>query len=1080
MAVQFICGGAGYGKTHLCIEKIKKDRESGFYTVMIVPEQTSLSVENRMIAKLSYLSSEQDVLSFARLFYRIYKEVSGARRDSVDTTGKTMLLSKILLNNESKLSVFGGRVSAAGDLLTTISEFKRYGASPEDIAKGIQSSDLLSGKLADISYIYREYEREIESLGEDSDDNARIFTEIAHKSEFLKNTCIYIDGFSTFTPAEISIISALDSVCRAVYITLKADLSGSMLFAPADDMKIRIAESVSHVLPDIKLTENYKHHGNMLFFEKNYGRYGKSCSAPPCDEIEIHASESPAQEVDFCARDILCKIRENGYSYKDIGVITGNGEDYIPLIRRSFELHGIRFFADMKKNTSSHPLCGLILSLCNIFINNFSSEDVFEFLKTGLTALSDEDIDLLENYVLETGISGNKWNTVWEYKGDKHSLDRINKARKYFLELIMPFRNATKGRSSAKEYTQALITFLNNAEIPKKVEEISQTLINSGRKQEASEYRQVYNKIAKTLLQLELCMGDYTFGIARFYDMIKSGFSEIKIATLPPEQDCIAVGEYERTRFGNIKLLYVLGANDGVFPPSFSGTGVISDTERRMFEKNGIEIAPDNRRKALERPFKIYETLTSASERLVLCYSLASVRGESLRPSRILTELEKLFPNLKKADFLSEPEISYISTPRATLKQLFARGADEVWADVENYLAQDNDTAHILDFALSASSLSLNSKLSSEIALALWGKELRATVTRLETFAKCPFKFFATYGLSLKEREVYDFAPVDSGNFVHKIMEDFVNKTVAEGNVWSDISFSDCVKIADTLSENAFSDIKDKLPLLTKRHEFIIKRLKKSAADALWAVTNHIKSGVFRPYAAELEFEDDSAVPPYRMTTPAGNTLILYGKVDRIDSDGANFRIIDYKSSAHDLNLSDVYNGVSLQLFIYSAALKDKVGKPAGMFYLTVNTPLIELESGKTAEEIEKGIVKAFRLSGYMVGDTDTVYKMDENISGWSDIVSARLTQKGLQTTRLLSSEQYSALEREVIERTGELGDRIIGGQCSASPLIQKNGSACDYCPYSSVCRFEESEHEYRRNDTLSDSEIFENITKTL
>ena len=915
-------------------------------------------------------------------------------------------------------------------------------------------------------------------MGADTDDNLKLLESIIPDCPVVSETVYFIDGFEGFTPNELGVISALCKKAKKVYITLTTDLSGhNPVFYPVYETKRKICELITPE-KDIHLNGNFKHQNDELkFLELNYGNYSKNKYECKTDYITSFVSDNQYAEVDMCARDIIEKIK-SGYKFSDIAVIYGDSESYLPVIRDSFSRHQISYFADKKHSVLSHPLCVFILSLCNIFIENFSYESIFTFLKTGYTNINFDDICILENYVLASGIKGRKWFDEWTFNYGNDNLASINKARADFLNIVTPFRETTKGKSKCGEYVYAAKSLLETLKIPEKIEKETENLINTGEGSLAIEYRQIFNILVTCLNEMSVCMEGLSFGIERFRDYLKSGLSSCEVGVIPPSVNNVICGDITRTRLKNIKILYVLGVNDGLIPPAISGTGIISDTERRNLEKNGIKLAQDNRKKATELPFMMYRMLTAPSEKLILSYSLSSVDGAVLRPSGILSNIRYLFSNLTEKSSISCSLADLVSVPGATLINAVQNPRSDGYGQVISWYNQNPEYKDKLDYVLSGKTYNLSARLSEELISKIWGDRINTTVSRLESFAKCPFAYFMKYGLGIFPKKIYSFESPDAGTFIHKILEDY-SEYVTQNNIdWNSITKEDCYTKTLELSDGALNEVLTKLPVLSKRYAFALEKLKKAACDAMWAVVHHINSGVFTPYTAELDLSKSDLVPPLICDTPDGNKMTLFGKIDRVDTGEGYFRIIDYKSSPHDIDLSKVYQGFSLQLFVYSAALKDKLGKPGGMFYLAVTNPVIEYSGTITPEEAEEKIMKEFKLSGYMVGENseDAILKNHRDFSGYSDVISARATNSGYSTQRFLNSAEYDYITKKVLERCGEFSDRILSGSFEVSPLTENGVSACDYCDYASCCGFDSKHQACRYVKKMSKDEVFEEL----
>ena len=437
-----------------------------------------------------------------------------------------------------------------------------------------------------------------------------------------------------------------------------------------------------------------------------------------------------------------------------------------------------------------------------------------------------------------------------------------------------------------------------------------------------------------------------------------------------------------------------------------------------------------------------------------------------------------MFPNLTEINSISSPLSDLISTPDSTLINAIQNPMAEEYEQVLSWYNQNEQYKDKLKYVLSGRTYDLSARLSEELISKIWGDKINTTVSRLESFAKCPFAYFMKYGLGIFPKKVYSFDSPDTGTFIHKILEDY-SSYITQNNIdWSSITKEDCYAKTRELSEGALNEVLIKLPALSTRYEFSVEKLKSAACDAMWAVVHHINAGIFKPYISELDLSKNDQVSPITCDTPQGNKMTLFGKIDRVDTGDGCFRIIDYKSSPHDIDLSKVYQGFSLQLFVYSAALRNKLGKPGGMFYLAITNPIIEYSGTITPDEAEDKILKEFKLTGYMVGEDadESIQQNHKEFSGYSDVISARFTKSGYTTERFLNSAEYEFITKKVLERCGEFSDNILSGDFKVSPLTEGKISSCNYCDYAACCGFDPKFTACRYIQRMTKAEIFDEL----
>lgn len=1050
MSVTFIEGKAGCGKTAFCLEKIKENIKGGVKSVLIVPEQISLSFEKIAVKEFGFLGNLVDVLSFNRLFYSLSK--GNNDRNYVSKVGKTILMNRAVSKASTKLIVYKNSAKNpdfSGQMLKTVTELKRHGVTPSELLKASENigEANVKSKLCDICLIYEIYDRLVAEKGADSDENLSVLADLVKNSEAVKHTEFFIDCFSSFTGEELAVVKALVENAKNVYITLKKGEGYIFESVERTAEKIREFGKVNTVI----LKENKKHKNELLHLAENYPLIMPSVYDKEPEKISIYYGENPLSECESLMQSITKKVRDEGYSFKDIGILAGNLEEYSNILKETFERYSINGYIAEKKSLLSHPVGVFILSFLELVFERLEIKSVMKFLKSGLTPLAFEEICLLENYVLDVNIRGKLWFDEFKYKEKDYSLEKINETRNAFIELISPYYEQLKGRHTAKEYVDLTKSFMEKTQLKEKTDKLTNVFTKAGRPELALEYRQVFNSIVDVLNQFENCMTDETFGAEKFYEMLLNAFNETKISTYPPECDMVIVGDADSLRHNEFKILYIIGANSGKFPAPVTGTGIIKDSERRILEKNEINIAPDNRKKALEQPFKIYELLCIPTDELILSYTLTNAGGEGEAPSMVLSDIKKLFPFIKEKSFVPEKEIDLICTPLSSARYA-VKGETSIMQSAKKWYLK-NETLRFKKM-LKAKYYRVSSSTTESSARLLWEGQLNLSISKLEAFAKCPFAFFLQYGLKLKERNVYDFNIMDRGTLTHSFMEEFTNYVIDNNIDWYKITKEDIDSIFNKMSKNGIKDLTEKMPVTTNRHKFLTEKLTQTAKNALSAVVYQVQSGKFVPFTTELDLATDKRVTPIKLKTPTGLDIVLNGKIDRIDRCGEEYRIIDYKSSSKELDLSEVYNGMMLQLFVYSNALKDFFGQSKGMFYFGVVPDVSQVKSVDEKGEIN---MKSYALNGFLVGDEEVYEQMAEGKGKTNDVVKNK---------RLLYTE-YEALSKKVFEHIEVYGDRISKGEFEIHPALTKKTDGCQYCSFRSVCGFDTSVGSYNEKETI-------------
>jgi len=1139
MSLRLIYGRAGSGKSSFCLNDIKEKLNDGKNTslILVVPEQFTLQAEKNLVKAIgSGGIMRVEVLSFRRMAYRVFNEVGGVVRRHINSAGKCMLIYKIIDNMKDELSIFTNAVRQKGFVSVVsklIAELKRYNVTPQDLAEvseKVRQEELLKNKLNDITAIYDDFENRLHKKYIDADDD---FTELAKKincSDYLNGAEIWIDEFTGFTPQEYKVIEELLRVARRINICLcsdclegNCDIDGTDVFAPVRRtatklMSIAKKSNIAIETPVCLSSEmgRFKNSREIEHLEKNFFSYPYNIYNKKTADVRIFMASNIYSEVEDTARDIISLCRDRGMRFKDIAVVTGNLEAYEGLIRSIFSEYGIPFFIDMKRDISDHPLVKLILSTMEILGNNWSYESVFRYLKTGLTGIDLEDIDIIENYVLAFGIRGSRWTQQepWEYRinndfearemneYEKSTLKRVNGIRAKVISPLVNFSLKVKGKRSAKEICTALYKFLCDIGVPERIEGLTEEFKVSGQLELAVEYSQVWNIVMEVFDQIVEVAGDESMSLERFSKILQIGFGEYKVGLIPLALDQVLVGSIDRSKSHEIKALYILGVNDGVFPAASNNEGILSDRDREILRSYGIELAHDTRTRGFEEQHLIYTALTTAGNYLRLSYPAADHEGRTLRPSIIISRLRKLFPAINEHSDIIEANsddelLNMICSPKPTFNRLVCAirrrvdgiAINNLWWDVLKWYNGNSEWTEKCHMMLSGISYSNQvGFVNPDRTRKLYGSPVYTSISKLEAFRSCPFSFFVQYGLKAKERKIFKLEPPDIGIFMHCVIDKFSRRIADKGISWRTLEKDWCSTEVSRIVDELLANVRGSVFNSTKRYMYLSQRLKRVLARAVWLIAEHIKRSSFEPLGYEVTFSENGEFPPITIELPSGEKINLTGRIDRIDTmtteEGTYLRIIDYKSGKKDFSLSDVYYGLELQLITYMDAIWEKGGKsitkpisPGGMLYFRIDDPIIRAGREASDEDIEKALMKELKMDGLLLADVKLIKEMDREIDGYSLIIPARINKGDiLGKSSAATLEQFELLKKHARKLLAEIGNEMMRGNISIKPYKKRGFTSCSYCRYTSICHFDTAfkNNTYTLLNDLKEQEVWE------
>lgn len=1108
MSLQLFLGSAGSGKSYQLYKKIIDESKADIMTdyLVIVPEQFTLQTQKDIVSLHPHHGvMNVDILSFLRFAYRIFDEVGGNELPVLEDTGKSMVLRKVVAEKKNQLEFFNSSVNKPGfigELKSLLSEFYQYNIEEEDFEKMRSiavKKPMLTAKLKDIHTLFTGFEAFMKERYITAEETLMVLNNVIDQSEWLKGSIICLDGFTGFTPCQLKILAKMMQYAKRVIITITIDPKSVQKTSASDHQlfglsihtieklyKIAKENNILVEQPYIVKNEFNENNGNIPYrflnspelahLEHNIFRYPYEIYHKELEDISVHAGRSATAEVSFVVREIKRLVREEGYRYQDIAVVSGDVEQYGRIIKQSFALAQIPCFIDYKKDILNNPFVELLRAAIAVATEDYSYESVFRYLRTGLTELSMDDIDLLENYIIATGIRGNKrWREpfIRRYRSKETiDLDKINSIRSIVVDELQPLITILKDKEKTiRDYTAALYELGLRLEVEKKLEDYRQQFEDAGLPLFAKEFEQVYRIVMELYDQIVLLIGTEHCTLKEYGEMLDTGFTEVKVGLIPPSVDEVVIGDTERTRLRSIRALFFIGVNEGIIPGTIGNGGILSDMERELLITNDIELAPTKRQQAFTEQFYLYLNMTKPKDRLYITYHKVNDEGKSVNPSFLIGKLKSLFSKIKIINedgnsedidyILSDDGLTYLADG---LRRYSEKEVSSIWRELFLYYHSKEDTDRILQkFIQGAFYINEEKGISKEAAKLLYGQELKGSVTRLERFSGCAFSHFMSYGLSLGEREEYKLAIPDIGNIFHNAIDDF-SKRLSKGEyTWHTIPDEIREGWAIESVAHAVEEYENSYIRSTKRNEYLIKRIERITIRTLWALCNQIKQGAFEPMGYEMPFYH---MPDFAVT--------LQGRIDRLDiyedKDKVYVRVVDYKSGSTSFDISSVYYGLQQQLAVYLSAAMDYLKEnnkvkeivPSGIFYYHIDDPLVA-----KSEQAEDEIFKSLRMNGLVNEDKEVLGFMDQKLAGpdgtlrasiKSDIIPVETNKEGELSKRsqTAAKNQLLALMNYVNKKLAEDSKQILDGQTPLNPYRMGEQTACDYCEYKSACGFDQ------------------------
>lgn len=1141
MSLRFCFGPSGAGKSHRIYEEImqRAAEEPGRNFLIIVPDQFTMQTQKDLVMRSDRDGILNiDVLSFGRLSHRILEEVGTKEMPVLDDTGKSLVLQKVAADLKEQLPAMGSLLHKQGyihEVKSAISEFMQYGISTQDMDKLITSAQkrgALAMKLKDLKTLYRGFQDYIRDHFITTEETLDVLRRSLSKSKILKGSVVVFDGFTGFTPIQNRLIQELMRVCAETLVTVTIGVGEDPYKMDGEQKLFHLSKKTVADLEKLA-AEAEVERGEDLFvkggpnrfakapalhyLEQNLFRYQYEPYAGEQQEIHMFEALSPREEVHQTALYIRHLIREQGMTYRDIAVVIGDLEGYASYVETEFGQLEIPCFLDRTRGIVLNPMIEYIKSALQLYIKDFSYDTVFHFLRSGMADISREEIDELENYVIRTGARGYRTysrlftrrteelqgNAEGSEQAEEKTMERLNLIRQQFMDVVEILHMGSQEK--AGDYVSHLYDFLEQNQVQQKLLNYQQQFEKEGDLSRAREYAQIYRLVMDLLDQVYELLGEEEISRQEFADILEAGFGEITVGTIPQNVDRIVVGDMERTRLKQVKVLFFLGVNDGSIPKNASKGGIISDMDREFLIESGTEMAPSPRQQMYIQRLYLYLNMTKPSEQLYLSYAKVNSEGKGIRPSYLIDTVRKLFPAMSVEYPQNRSRLEQIEGRQEGARYL----AEELREYVEGtlpeeerqdfylmYRAYEADAAGRDLLTRAAFRRYRESGLSRIVARALYGQQLENSVSRLETYAACACRHFLQYGLSLQEREEFGFEASDMGTVYHAVLENFAGKLAESNLTWWDFTEDFAAKAVKESVEAYAATYGETVLYSSARNEYAITRMSRILTRTVLTLQKHLKQGSFQPDDYELSFRFAEDLDSIHVDLSEDEKMHLQGRIDRIDvsedAEHVYVKVIDYKSGNRKFDLAALYYGLQLQLVVYmNAAMEmesrkhpDKEIVPAALLYYHIDDPTIETPVELTDEQINEQILAKLRMNGVVNSDPEVVERLDRYMQDKSVVIPVEKKKDGSFSARsgVLSREEMQLISSYVDAKIRSIGREILDGKIAANPYEKGNEEACTYCAYKKVCGFDGSipGYEKRQLEDLDKQALMQRMQETV
>lgn len=1102
MSLRYVFGIPGSGKTTQCINEVIKCANSGKKALYIVPEQFSLESERLITEKVGVLLNSE-VVSFVHLAHRMLAYTGNLNTKILDDDSKILLLRKAAISAKDKLLVYKISAHRQGfleNISALISEFAGCGVPPQVVFEKAdffrQTNELLSRKLNDIALIYELFMSYIKDKYILKDTLLDTLTNAILSTNVFKNTEIWIDSFTDFTPQEIKVIGAFLKVCPQVTVSLALPdnhiPASPNPFNPLYELW-RSVKAISTVADNqgvgiekpFVLTEDIKHTNAPMLkaFTTEYLK-GTPIQCQTGNDIRAFSASSLEEELEWCAQEIVSLISTKAYNYSDIGIMIGS-ESYYSYLDNIFAEYNLPVFTDIRSDILSHPLTVAICSFFKLLTKGWQSADFFALLHTGLMQIDENDICLAENFCIATGIKriappkATDEEELWQYKPNYESdeaMEALNFTRKEMLSVAATIAELKKSRT-VKEISSKVYSLLEELKITNRLTLWIGTAKQKGDEAEARYHLSVWNALSTVFSRMCSVMGDDKISLDEFYKLLLPCVQNATLGIIPPTCQCITVGEFNRSRMPDIKVLFMLGVNEGCVPPYHSDTNMLSDNDRALLSDAGCTLGGDTLRLITRDNYKTYACASKPSDRLYICYNTGLAEG--VMSSFMQDIINDLKPPLGNA--ARDEDISSLFTDEQSynmlLKHIKALAGKKEPALSPFYLAIYKHLKESPAYCARLNELKIWSDMTAEndnsllesLAKELYLDEnnsLQTGITSIEAFERCPFSFFMKNGLAAYDRNEFSMESYDYGTLFHQILTDFSDTALNLNVSWTELKNEGRLnELVEKTVEKITEEYKFGYFTANYTNKYIVKKIKQTACDVINSIAANESKIV--PYGYEIPFgRVGESLPPLEYQLNDNVRLLLRGSIDKVetlaDENGNHYvKITDYKnSSSTSFSPDDLFIGIKLQLPLYMQAFLNgnKGFKPGAFFYFGVNDPTFDAK--KSARDLDSDIYNKLISGGVTTDDANFFSALNKAEQKKFDSANNGKSKNAKSRSFFTIPEsRFNDLYSRINEIITNAGTDIIKGVIKPYPFKTDGRTACggnNYsCEYNAICGFE-------------------------
>lgn len=1089
--LRLILGRSGYGKTQTVMRELAAwtaTHEEGV-VYLIVPEQASFETERAVVRMLG----EQDaikvrVLSFTRMCETLMKSRT---MKPLSNGAKIMLMSRAVSELADRTEVLRGsnRIDTVTSLLEIVAECRQSAVTSSMLSEACDQlpEGTLRQKTAELALLLDTFDAYAAQSGTDPQESLMYLAQELAEKRRLTGATVYVDGFKGFTAPEMQVLAALMGQAEALHVTLCTDrvhdeTGGMDRFSVVMKTAGRLIQEAADVgcetvKPTLLMTP-YRFADEALAAMEATVFTSEQLEVAPSEAVTVTKCSDIYGECRFVAQTIRRLLREKTCRAREIAVVARDLTEYVGVLDMMLEQADIPFYLDRRTAVVSDPIMVALLTAAKIAAGDRRTDTLLRLMKTGLLGYSVTSSARLENYVYIWNLSGSQFFSEWTLspsgfdtsheEHDVKELAFLNRARRRLIAPLNTLSEALRGTVTGEGFAKALYRYLLDARIHRTVLRQIHRLRASGEHALADRTEQVWDAMIALLDDMARVMKHDRLTATEAIELLRAAAVKTDVGSVPQTLDSVQVGAADRMRFSAPKVVFAVGANEGIFPALPSSGGILTDRDRQALCKAGVPFEDHREQHTASERFLAYAAISAASERVYISYQTLTPDGQKGEPSSLCQTVLAHLPYLSEKTAFADDGSDVESAEEAFERMIDGfRAKTPLSLGLLGLLQKDGRYHDRLEIMTRMAADEPIRFRDDAVAKELFGKRMMLSPTKVDLYHKCRFAYFCRYGINAKTRRRAELGAVEFGTLAHYIMEHTVPVYMQEGikTIRKARCFEDAKAMAEQYVQEEMGGISEK----SERFMYLLTRLERVCGNFLWQAVRELSQSHFAPVDYELNIslsdDDTKAIRPLILTLPDGAQIAMTGQIDRVDmyDDGTRryVRVIDYKTGHKDFRLYDVVDGINLQMLMYMLTVwkngTPRYGEvlPAGLLYMLSKTPMIKVSSEDSPEEIEQKQIREMRMNGLLLDDEQVLQAMEPGINGL--FIPVTRTDKGAirASSSLATLAQFGQLSRRAEKLLVDMAKTLREGDVDACPYVD---DPCQYCDYAAVCGHEKDD----------------------